>query len=429
MFLTKPYSKGEEELLFPLGLCRIAGVLSRHEVEVYDPGIIDEQYAGLAKAMKKFNPDIVGIALRNIDSPRGDILFYLDLLRSLIAIVKKTRPDVKIMVGGTGFSMFAEEIMGRIPEIDYGVFLEGEQSVPELLADLGNPRKVEGVYYRKNDSIRFTGAGRHVDPDSIPLLRWDLLRLKPYLEHPDAIGIDTKRGCTESCAYCNYPYLSGRVLRLRPPQRVVDEIESLLTSCNIKRIMFADNVFNKPIEHAEAICKEIIKRKISIEWTAWFSPKYITKEFMQLAVESGCVDFAFSPDAYSDRVLKILKKNITSEDIMNSYRLARAIKGAGVSYNFLVNPPGQNLYSFLRVLLFLLRARLGLRGKLVSFNFWHPIRIYPYTELSRIAVSEGIIDNDTDLLFPVFYSNNRAPYIDTIYRGLQLVKRILNPLR
>ena len=31
------------------------------------------------------------------------------------------------------------------------------------------------------------------------------------------------------------------------------------------------------------------------------------------------------------------------------------------------------------------------------------IRIYPYTDLARIAIKEGVIAPDDDLLFPKFY--------------------------
>lgn len=426
VLLIQAYSKAEEQLVvYPIGLSRIASALTEHEVEIYDPNIYDEPYVGLGKIMERFNPGIIGISIRNIDSPQGNILYYLDSIELLVKTVKKKRPDIRIMVGGTGFSMFAEEIMGRIYEIDFGIFLEGEMSVSALMVNLDNPHKVKGIYYRENGVVCFTGHMDYVDLDSLPLLRWDLCLPNSYMKYPDGIGIDTKRGCVKKCAYCMYPYLSGSTLRLCSPKKIVDEVEHLITSYNVKRIMFADNVFNLPIKHAEEICKEIIKRKLSIQWTAWFSIKPLTKEFMELAVESGCIDFAFSPDAYSNRVLKILKKDITPEDIMKSYYLVRTVKGAMVSYNFLVNPPGQNLFSFLQILIFLLKVKIGLRKRLISFNFWHTIRIYPRTELSRIAISEGVIDDSTDLLFPAYYRNLSAPHVDTLYGSLKLAKSIV----
>ena len=74
----------------------------------------------------EFSPDIIGISLRNIDSTnKRRVVFYYDYLKKTLDVVKALS-NAKIIIGGSGFSMFAKEIMKDEPRIDFGIFLEGE---------------------------------------------------------------------------------------------------------------------------------------------------------------------------------------------------------------------------------------------------------------------------------------------------------------
>lgn len=230
---------------------------------------------------------------------------------------------------------------------------------------------------------------------SIP--RRDVVDINKYF-HPlyENIGVQTKRGCPLKCAYCSYPFLNGTKLRLRSPQSVADEIEYLLKEFNIKKFMFVDSVFNVPKGHAEAICKEIIKRGLNVQWGAWFHIKDFTEELMTLAKEAGCNNMSFSPDAASDESLKALQKGITEADIYRVLGIVKKAKGIRFGFSFFCTPPKQDFKGFLKTVKLYFAIHLSLLGRGGASIGW--IRVEPETRMHKMAIEEGVLREDDDLL-------------------------------
>ena len=397
--------KGGVLSAFPLGLAYLGGALKDVELTVIDPNAEEHPFEKVEKTIAKTNPDIIGLSLRNIDSAiSSDVHSYFGVFEDLVALVHKNRSDAKIVVGGTGFSIFPEQIMERLPEIDFGLFLEAEYSLPALLQNLDNPKKVPGLYYRKDGKVHFTGKGCPVDFGALdaPPRELEGLNLEWYKKIPHSFGVQTKRGCAFRCAYCTYPYLQGNSCRLRSPKKVVDEIENLVNSHGIESVFFADTIFNYPFDHAREICLEIKKRKLSVKWSAWFKENYVNKQFLLEAQDAGCICFEFSPDGSSQTALDALQKDITIQDIKHTCELISEIKEAKVNYNFLRNVPGENLKSVSSCHK-LLPWILAKNRKQIGFIGFNSIRIYPHTSIYQTSLNQGYLKAGQDLLTPTFY--------------------------
>ncbi len=413
LLLLQSYLGGSEPPVFPLGLACIKAQLSNHDVRGFDTNTSRRPLEELKAVVAEFSPDAVGISLRNIDSTnKREVVFYYSFFKKAADVIKKAS-KAKIIVGGSGFSMFAREIMADEPGIDYGVFLEGENTVPALLDNFSAPEGVKGIFYRKNGKVIFSGAGAPVDLNRVSLPDWGLIPVGNYKGVPEAIGIETKRGCALKCVYCIYGFLNGKEYRLRETKRIVDDIEHLLKEKGIENFTFVDSVFNIPLRHAEDICHEIIRRGLNVTWSAWFSESGLKKEFVALVKAAGCKKIILSPDGFSDKVLKALKKNITKKDILKSYTVLKHIDGYEICYNFFKNPPGQSLAAFLSLLFFCAKAKAQL-GKRVHFEF-NSLRIEPHTALYDIAVSEEIIRSGDDVLHPVYYTQKKTAYIEKLF--------------
>jgi radical SAM superfamily enzyme YgiQ (UPF0313 family) len=409
--------------LFPIGLCYIATALTEHNVKILDLNMweLSIAYEKLKEEIINFGPDIVGISIRNIDTTyRSDIFYHFKTIKPTAQLVKIINPNIKLLVGGSGFSIFAQKIMERIPEFNLGIYLEGEESIPELLGHIDSPETVKGIFIRKNGPVYFTGFRELPDFNNLPIPKRDegLIDIKRYIGTVDNnIGIQSKRGCILNCAYCSYPFLSGKQLRLRSPKIVVDEIEYLI-NLGIKRFTFVDNIFNVPVSHAEEICEEIIKRGLDVEWSAWFEIKHTTEELMLLAKRAGCKRFDFSPDGATDKALTFLQKGITEKDIEENLRMVRRIDGIKVGYNYFVMLPGTNLLDLIKTLILYFKLPILLFGKGGGALLgW--IRIEPHTKIHDFAVNEGILSQDTDLLpedekelKKLFYTDPAYRYID-----------------
>jgi radical SAM superfamily enzyme YgiQ (UPF0313 family) len=420
VLLVQSYLGGSEPLVYPLGLACLASALRGHEVTVFDTNTSPRPFDELGDLITKTGPEVVGVSLRNIDSTnKRKVVFYYQFLKRTIDVVK-SRTRAKIVIGGSGFSMFAREIMEEEQRIDYGISREGEHAFALLLDNLDAPENVSSLYYRGNGAISCTAAGPSVDLNAVCPPDRKAVPLGPYLSVAEAVGIETKRGCSLGCVYCIYGFLNGRTLRFREPARIVDEIELLVREQGLERFTFVDSVFNIPQQHAEAICGELVRRKLPVTWSAWFNEKGLTREFLELAREAGCGNVILSPDGFSDRTLKALGKNISLADIHASYAVLKELDGFEVSYNFFKNPPGQTFRAFLALLRFSVRAKREM-GKRVHFEF-NAMRIEPNTKLYDIARSEGAIAAGENLLYPKYYTHRKTRHVELIFNLLLRLK-------
>jgi radical SAM superfamily enzyme YgiQ (UPF0313 family) len=414
VLLTQAYLAGAEIPVYPLGLSCIAATLGEHEVKIYDPNIESAGLNGLELAIRNFKPDILGLSLRNIDSTnKRTVVFYYETFRDMVARISKVLPPgCKTVIGGSGFSMFAEEIFKDLHQIDYGIYREGEITFTQLLQQLDKPDLVPGLFYRDQQGIRFTGSAPQIGPENITLANFTELDPAAYKDFEDGLGIETKRGCNLGCIYCVYSFLNGKKLRLRSPESVVDDVEKLLQR-GCKKFTFVDSAFNYPIEHAENICRELLKRQLPVTWSAWFHEKYITDEFVALCLEAGCTKIIFSPDGFSDVTLQRLGKNFKKSDVIRSFNIIRQFDNVHVCYNFFKNPPGNDTLTFIKLICFYFKAKYLLKSR-VHFEF-NSLRIEPHTKLHELALQEGVVEPANKLLYPVQYTNKKTLYLEKIF--------------
>ncbi len=415
-----------ESPVYPIGLACIAAYLCDHEVRIVDPNVHcteDDPYQEITALIHEWEPDCIGISLRNIDSTNTRIsVYYYDHFQTLLKHIRKAT-SAYIVVGGAGFSLFSHRIMEENPEIDFGIYLEGEATFVSLLENIDTPGLINGVYYRDHGDILFTGPPEKMEAQSCI----DVFKHGPPLHlYPtskagfESIGIESKRGCALRCIYCPYGFLNGKEYRLFDPSHVVNQIKELQNNYGIHSFTFLDSVFNIPLHHAEGICDELIRQDIAITWSAWFNERYMSEEFIRKCLIAGCHTFIMSPDGFTDESLVKLGKAQRNEDIVRTWRLLKKTAALDtafeVSYNFFKNPPGQTWRGFAKLLLFVVRAKIALRGR-VHFEI-NTLRVEPHTELANIAVAEGMCTENTDLLQPTFYTQKKTRHIERIWNTL-----------
>lgn len=433
ILLLQSYLGRKENPVFPLGLAYLSVYLNEHEVSILDPNIEDSPFDAIRSRLEGFKPEIIGISLRNVDTTLyRDQFYYYKTLPPTLDIIKELVPSAYIVIGGAAFSLYAESIMLQNPRIDFGVYLEAEESFPELLNHLSEPANVLGIYYRKNGLVLFSGKRSLFAFEKAFSPRRDLFDLSKY-HNAIGLGVQSKRGCCLDCAYCTYPFLTGNTLRLRDPAGVVDEIEAI--NKNLEAfILFADPVFNLPKQHAQAICQEIIKRGIKVKWSAYFSLKGMDEGFIKLAYAAGCRIFICSPDGYSKETLRLLKKEVSIKEVKDTLNLVRQLKlaDANFDFSFFINPPGQNYLSFFVLIGLLIKINLFCSTKEFMHISVNIPRLEPHTELHKLAVKERMISG-TDILLPAdneflsscFYHNPRMQLVTGIYKLLLKIKGVL----
>lgn len=424
---------------FPIGLASVAArLVGDHDVRGFDPNVHADPMPALARLVAEFAPDVVGVSLRNIDSTNYfDPCLFFPPFAETVRTVRRHAPEAAIIAGGSGFSLFPEAIMRRVPEIDLGLYLEGDIRLPQLVARLDDPASVPGVYFRRDGEPVFSGAPDH-DPfcDDWPHPAWDIFDLEPYRRIPFSMGVETKRGCAYRCVYCCYYLLNGRRYRLKSPQRVVEEIRELQKR-GFSSIHFTDSVFNVPTGHAMAILRAMAAQTPGLRWNAYLSPEGITDEFVELALSMGLTVFGCSPDTYGDAALAAMGKNMGVAEIERAVEVIRRHPPAEFGANFFVNGPTYTYRTLLSILRFGLWAklRLGRQYSLLRLIKAGYIRIEPGTSIAALARQEGVIAPDDGLLpetladfRKTFYINANLRAFNAVYMPLKHLARRLHVL-
>lgn len=336
----------------PIGPAYVAGAALRagHQVETFECLFARDLSAELSAQIEQFHPDVIGISIRLVHgyvldktAPFGTR--FVDLrprVRQVVEIVRRVT-SVPIVLGGPGFNYFGSDWLDYL-NLDYGICGEADFSFPRFLALLeqaGDLSCVPGLIFRKDGQILQVPRDLVADLDQTAFPAYDLFDLDQYHQQGIALGILTKHGCAFQCTYCPYHRLEETDYRLKSPARVVDEMEHIQRLTSPKMIMFCENNFNVPKHHAEAICREILARKLNIRWgTGDLRPIGITADFCQLLKESGCNYLNLSVESGSDQMLQKMKRGYSAADVRQSLA---CLEKAGIPFgvSLMIGAPGE----------------------------------------------------------------------------------------
>jgi radical SAM superfamily enzyme YgiQ (UPF0313 family) len=388
----------------PLGALCVAAAIRKagHTVCLVDLCFAADMRIPLQKALSDYDPEVIGISLRNIDNTLYLApVFYLPQVKAVVAECRK-HSSAAIIPGGPGFSSMPEAVL-RYCDVPLGVTGEGEMAFCQLLHALEEKRAVDTI----PGTAMLRGGQYFQNPpqpipspelNGLPAPAWDLLDPGYFSHHdPPVVGnIESKRGCAFHCTYCSYPMVQGRALRLRSPGRVAREALSLQEDFGFKYVEFTDNVFNYPPEHALKICRELILAHNQLPWGCSLHPGYIDGELLTLMAEAGCCRIELGADSASRKMLKNLGKDFEPETLNHSLELCKA-SGIDFACYIILGGPGENIRTINETLTNLEKLDPP------AVYFMPGIRIYPGTGIETIAREEGIITGEEDLLAPRFY--------------------------
>ncbi len=387
---TEPYA------VYPLGIEYVAAsVADRHRVKVADMNILGST-AALADEIRAFEPELVGIGLRNVDNtdvttPRG----FVDDYRELVAAVRRNSRAV-VVLGGSGFTIFARRMMQYL-DADYGVAGEGERlaQLAEAVESGRDPAGLPGVMTRGDDGVIATPLER------VPPRRFapDDRVLPFYLQRGGMLNLQTQRGCRFRCVYCTYPHIEGRRMRYTPPAEAARTAVAL-QEAGARFLFITDAVFNADFEHSAAVAQAFKDAGLKIPWGAFMSPAGSPGGYYAHLAAAGMTHVEFGTEALCDPVLEAYRKPFCTSDVFRAHREAREA-GLHVAHYLLLAGPGETPDTLARTL-----DNAGKLPRCVLF-FFCGMRIYPYTDLYATALREGQVSADQSLLKPVYYRNAR----------------------
>jgi anaerobic magnesium-protoporphyrin IX monomethyl ester cyclase len=178
-------------------------------------------------------PDVIGFSC---------YIWNIEETIKVIKMIKKINPSIHIVLGGPEVTYDVHDWMLDVPEFDFVVIGEGEETFKQLLKELDGDKQYEsipGVAYRKEGTIKINPQRNKLDLKELP----SPFRFKEDLPHLSkrVSYIETSRGCPFSCQFCLSSIEVG--VRYFDREKVKDDIRYLMAN-GAKTIKFVDRTFN-----------------------------------------------------------------------------------------------------------------------------------------------------------------------------------------
>jgi radical SAM superfamily enzyme YgiQ (UPF0313 family) len=299
---------------------------------------------------------------------------------------KAINPDIITIAKGGDTTISPEERLEMCEHLDVAIIGEPELTMREI-AQGRSFKDIKGICYREDGRIVKTGRRPFLeDLDKLPFPSRHLLDQSKYVR-PDTgevlTTIQSSRGCPAKCIYCLSRVVAGADLRLRSPKNVVDELEHCVREYGIRNFFFRADTFTWDKEWVVSVCKEILKRKLDIEWVANSRANTVDDERLIWMKKAGCWLVSFGVESGNQYILDKTKKGITVEQSREALRLAKK-HGLKTFVTFLIGMPWDTKETIMQTYDF---------AREIDGDFFEVILPFPFpgTQYYEIAKRDGLI--------------------------------------
>jgi radical SAM superfamily enzyme YgiQ (UPF0313 family) len=180
--------------------------------------------------------------------------------------------------------------------------------------------------------------------DDLPMPLHHLLPLEryrmPMIKGPYTF-IVTSRGCPAGCKYCIKHVSYQYSVRLRSPQKLLEEMQ-LLCELGVHHIHMYADLFTVNREQVVDLCRLIIDAGLKITWTCNSRVDYVDEEMLHLMGRAGCMLIAWGIESGNEIILKRAHKGYKMEQAHRALRWAHeaGIKNWGY---FIIGLPGETV--------------------------------------------------------------------------------------
>lgn len=280
----------------------------------------------------------------------------------------------KTIAFGTHVTPLPRETMRPYPSLDFILLGEPDLTLRDLLDNLeGNVKKrspeIENLFHKHDPSYHLSETGSKIlaleeikglvwrngeeiiineprsfikDLDDLPIPLHELLPLQKYrmplIKGPFTF-IVTSRGCPAGCIFCIKHVNYQNTVRLRSPEKIVDELWHL-KDLGINNVHMYADLFTANREQVVKLCRLMIDEKINIRWTCNSRVDYVDREMLSLMAQAGCWYISWGIESGNEKILRHARKGIQPEKAEKALQWAKeaGIKNWGY---FIIGLPGE----------------------------------------------------------------------------------------
>jgi radical SAM superfamily enzyme YgiQ (UPF0313 family) len=326
---------------FPYGLGYVGKYLLKagHQVDVLD---IDTHRYGkerVLEELKKHDCDVIGT---------GGLVTVYHYLKWLVPNLRKIHPKARIIVGGSLPTSAPHDTLKGL-DIDFIVLGEGERTGPELVNYLDKqkrPRvdelkKIKGIGFKYNGKIIITESRELIENlDEVGSPAWELFDTEKLIKKHmhSSMEIFTERGCPFNCNFCYHQF--GYRPRKRSTENFVKEMKFLNKKYGVKHFIFGDNLTFLNTNDVLKFTKALKKYKLNITYDISMRASLVNEEIIKLLKKSSCILMNFGFESGSQKVLNLMNKRTTVEQMDNAIRTLEKNKMRYFG-TFIIGYPGE----------------------------------------------------------------------------------------
>jgi len=318
----------EGHYVMPMGILYVSAYVKRSGIaNVYTLNLnheSGEEYDILQSYITKNNIDFVGLG-----GLSGE---YSDIFR-VVSYVRKIDHNVIIQVGGGIMTADPMVTMQAMPDVDFGIIGEGEQTSVELIDAIArglDVTSVNGIIYRGENGLKITNRRVEIDDlDTLPLPDYEGFNYAEYLRmNPDLsdegkkysqVSVIGGRSCKYNCTFCFHP--SGSKYRQRSLDSIFSEIDYLVKNYDISYIALREELFATDNERVRQFCERV--SAYDFDWSIQLRIDSINPELVDLLKNTRCRYLFVGVESADDRVLKSMRKGITLAQIEQALDMLR----------------------------------------------------------------------------------------------------------
>jgi len=286
--------------------------------------------------------------------------------------IKQKNKNTQIWYGGP-FSWYCDS--GGLEEDEvYREFVdvgcsenEGELIIKDLVdkyCEEGHYENVKGIYrwdtmtpsfptvLKKGISGRtpvFNGKVRAIILDTLKAPSWDKEMLEDYYElcehadKPKTLPIQSSRGCTFKCTFCQ----ETRLYRFKNFDKVISEMKELNEKYGIESFWFTDSLINGSMKKFKEFIKKLEDEDLYFNWSGYFrTHRKLNTDLLKRAVKHGLLQMNVGTENGVNKLLALMEKGQTSDDV--SFFLKSAFESkVGFYANWIPGYPKENFMDFL----------------------------------------------------------------------------------
>ncbi len=305
------------------------------------PNLIDDTLRQLTvEALDRHQPQVV---LLSVPFP-GAVYAALRIAQT----IKAKHPSITTVLGGGFVNTELRELAEPrlFDHIDHVTLDAGERPLLALLEHLQGKRSASRLVRTftrdtATGAVRYTNwAEPEVPFDEVGTPTWDGLPLDRYLSLLDMLNpmnrlwsdgrwnkLTVAQGCYwKKCSFCDVTldYISR--YEAASASTLVDRIQTIVDETGQTGFHFVDEA--APPKALRALAEELQRRQLEISW--WGNIRFektFTPSLAQQLADSGCIAISGGLEVASDRLLALMKKGVSVEQVA---RVTKGFADAGI---------------------------------------------------------------------------------------------------